>query len=129
MRKTMLLSAILTAAFCLPSLVQARLTVQDSAVGTYVSKRTPYGTASSFSSTVGELFAFTRIVGAPTDTVVTHKWYYGEQLMAEIKLRVGADSWRTWSSKKVQPDWVGTWRVDVFDEGGTWLETIHFTVG
>jgi hypothetical protein len=124
-----LISTILAIAFCLPPLAQARqLSVQDSSIGTYIAERTPYGTATHFSSGVGELFAFTRIVGAEGDSWVTHKWYYGEQLMAEVQLRVGADSWRTWSSKRVRADWVGEWRVEVIAEDGTKLDTITFTV-
>jgi len=123
-------SAILAVAVCLPSLAQARqLSAQDSAVGTYVSDREPYGTASRFSPGVQELYAFTRIVGAEYNTQVTHKWYYGEQLMAEVKLRVGSESWRTWSSKKMRSDWTGEWRVEVIAEDGTRLDTITFTVG
>jgi len=123
-------SAILAVAVCLPSLAQARqLSAKDSAVGTYVSDRAPYGTASQFSEGVHELFAFTRIVGAEINTQVTHKWYYGKQLMAEVQLRVSSDSWRTWSSKKIRADWTGAWRVDVIAEDGTWLDTIRFTVG
>ncbi len=131
MRRTkMFVSALLAMAFCLPSLGQARqLAVEDSAVGTYVSERKPYGTATHFSSEVGRLVAFTRIVGADANTRVTHRWYYGEQLMAEVQLRVGADSWRTWSSKNIVSDWVGEWRVEVIAEDGTWLDTITFTVG
>jgi hypothetical protein len=125
----MLISSVLAMAFCLPSLGQARqMSVQDAAVGTFVTNRVPFGTASHFSSTVGELYAFTHIVGAESDTRVTHKWYYGEKLMAEVQLRVGADNWRTWSSKKVRADWVGEWRVEVIAEDGTKLDTITFTV-
>jgi len=125
----MLISSILAVVLCLPSLAQARqLSVQDSSIGTYVAERTPYGTGTHFPSSVGELFAFTRIVGADYDTRVTHKWYYGDQLMAEVQLRVGVDSWRTWSSKKVRSDWVGEWRVEVIAEDGTPLDTITFTV-
>jgi len=131
MRRTkMLVSTLLAVAFCLPSLGQARqLYVQESAVGTYVAERQPYGTATHFSSEVGRLVAFTRIVGAQANTRVTHKWYYGEQLMAEVQLRIGGDSWRTWSSKNIVSDWVGEWRVEVIAEDGTKLETITFTVG
>lgn len=125
-----LVSTLLAAAVCLPSLSQARqISVQESSIGTFVSERKPYGTASHFSSEVGRLVAFTRIVGGDTNTRVTHKWYYGNKLMAEVQLRIGADSWRTWSSKNIVSDWVGEWRVDVVAEDGTWLETIRFTVG
>ena len=131
MRRTkMLVSAFLAAAVCLPSFAQARqMSVQDSAVGTYVADRKPFGTATRFSSEVGRLVAFTRIMGGEANSRVTHNWYYGEQLMAQVELRIGGDSWRTWSSKNIVTDWVGEWRVEVIAEDGTWLETIRFTVG
>lgn len=125
-----LVSTILAMAFCLPALTQAsQIYVQDSSIGTYVAARKPHGTATYFSSEVGRLVAFTRIVGAQTNSRVTHKWYYGEQLMAEVQLRIGGDSWRTWSSKNIVSEWTGEWRVEVIAEDGTRLETIKFTVG
>lgn len=126
-----LVGTILALAFSLPSLGQARgqLSVHDAAIGTYVADRKPYGTSTQFSSTVGQLYAFTHIVGADAGTRVTHKWYYGQQLMAEVQLRIGGDNWRTWSSKNVMSDWVGEWRVEVIAEDGTMLETITFEVG
>ena len=55
-------------------------------------------------------------------------FHYGLAQLPEVRLRVGSDSWRTWSSKKVMPDWVGEWRVEVIAEDGTMLDTITFSV-
>ncbi|MCX5752763.1 MAG: DUF2914 domain-containing protein, partial [Candidatus Krumholzibacteria bacterium] len=37
-------------------------------------------------------------------------------------------SWRTWSSKKILPEWQGTWRVDVLAPDGEVLKSGSFAV-
>ena len=126
----LLVSAFLAVALGLSSVAQARqMQVQDAAVGTHIAQRSAQGTADQFPSSVGQLYAFTRIVGGAPGSYVTHKWYYGQQLMAEVRLRVGADSWRTWSSKKVMDEWTGQWRVEIVADDGTTLDSITFFVG
>lgn len=127
-RKT-LLSAIIALMVSLPALVWAsQLQVQELGVGTYVSNRNLYGANTSFAPTVGELYAFSRVVGAMENTHVYHRWYYGDQLMAEVSLPVRSGNWRTWSSKKIMPQWIGRWRVDVVAEDGSVIESLTFVV-
>ena len=106
----------------------AQVTVRDAIMATEITDRLPQGVGVQFDSTVGEVFAFTRIVGADGDTRVQHKWYYNDRLMADITLSVRSNNWRTWSSKKVLPEWAGDWRVEVVDEDGSVIEVLRFTV-
>lgn len=128
LRKT-LLTSVAAVALAVPALVwAASLEVQDVAVGTGVHDRVPTGISSSFDSSVGKLFAFTRIVGADGDTRVYHKWYHGDVLVADVPLTVRSGDWRTWSTKNVQADWTGDWRVVVVSEDGSVLGSISFAV-
>ncbi len=106
----------------------AAVSVSEAAVGTAVEDRVLVGQGFQFDSAVGKLYAFTRIVGAPDETQVSHRWYYGDQLMAEVSLPVRGTNWRTWSTKSVMPEWVGNWRVDVVSEGGDILDSLNFSI-
>ncbi len=127
--KKTLLTSIAAMVFAVPAFVSAgSLEVQDVAVGTNVFDRVPAGISSNFDPSVGKLYAFTRIVGADGDTRVYHKRYHGEVLVADVPLRVGSGDWRTWSSKNVQPNWTGDWRVVVVSEDGSVLGMVKFAV-
>jgi hypothetical protein len=128
LRKT-LLGFIAALVLAVPALAwAASLQVTDVAIGTGVHSRVPTGISSYFDSSVGKLYAFTRIVGAEGDTRVYHKWYYGDVLVADVPLTVRSGDWRTWSTKNVQPDWTGDWRLVIVSEDGSILGTVKFAV-
>ena len=124
-----LLTSIAAMVLAVPALAWgASLQVQDVSIGTGVQDRAPTGSSMYFDSSVGKLYAFTRIVGAEGDTRVYHKWYHGDTLVADVPLTVRSGDWRTWSTKQVQPDWTGDWRVVVVSEDGAILGTVKFAV-
>lgn len=128
LRKT-LLTSIAAMVLAVPALAwAASLQVQDVAIGTGVQDRAPTGSSMYFNSSVGRLYAFTRIIGAEGDTRVYHKWYHGDTLVADVPLTVRSGDWRTWSTKNVQPDWTGDWRVVVVSEDGAVLGTVKFAI-
>lgn len=106
----------------------SELTVTDAAVATGVEDLTPVGAARSFPADAGRLFCFTNVSGGGGGTTVTHRWYYGERLMAEVELKVRGKRHRTYSSKKILASWTGAWTVVVTDPEDTILETLEFTV-
>jgi len=57
---------------------------------------------------------------------VTHRWEYNGQVMAEVSFDVGADRWRTQSSKNLQSIWLGDWTVTVVDAEENVLSTHKF---
>jgi len=63
------------------------------------------------------VYFFTQIHGAKGMTLV-HRWRYGERVMAEVRLPIHSDQFRTWSSKRMSPAWAGRWWVEVADENG-----------
>ena len=67
--RKILLTFIAAMSFAIPALAwAASLQVQDAAVSTGVHDRVPTGISSYFDSSVGKLYAFTRITGAEGDT-------------------------------------------------------------
>jgi hypothetical protein len=104
------------------------LTVEEGTVTTRVVERVPADHLKTSPASVGILYCFTRIAGASANTSVTHVWYREGEEMVRITLPVRSADWRTWSSKKILPQWFGQWKVEILDAGGHILETIPFTI-
>ncbi|NIQ37655.1 MAG: DUF2914 domain-containing protein [Proteobacteria bacterium] len=90
--------------------------------------REPIDPGTIFPVSVGKLYFLTKIVNAQRPTEVTHVWYYGEKERARVTLPVNSSSWRTYSSKLIQPHEVGDWYVDVLDPEGDLLVSVPFKV-
>lgn len=50
--------------------------------------------------------------------IITHRWEYQGNVMAEIKFQVGGPRWRVYSSKNLLPEWTGQWTVVITDDSG-----------
>lgn len=104
------------------------LGVSDAVVCKDVIDRTPVNAGNSFRASVGKLCCFTRITGAQEPTRITHVWYFGNTQWAWVTLKVRSASWRTYSSKVIQPHQVGSWHVDVLGPDGELLRTLEFEI-
>ena len=102
--------------------------VAQMAICRSVENREPVGAAENFEASVGRLYCFTNIVGAPTPIEITHAWYYGDTERALVSLSVRSPNWRTYSSKNIMAQEVGQWRVDVIGPEGEVLKTQTFTI-
>lgn len=58
--------------------------------------------------------------------IVTHQWVYNDEVMFEKLFNVEGNRWRVWSSKNLQPDWIGQWMVNTLDEDGKILRSQFF---
>ncbi|PWN06279.1 DUF2914 domain-containing protein [Rhodohalobacter mucosus] len=128
MMKSILGTAILLLAFQSVASGQT-IAVEEFEFGTAVENRQIVNADSAFSADVGQVFCFTRITGAESETSVTHIWYLDGVEMATVELPVRGTDWRTWSSKTIFSDWTGEWSVDVLDAEGNMLMSKSFTVG
>lgn len=59
---------------------------------------------------------------------IQHVWYYQEQVVATIDLKVTTPRYRTYSNKNIMAEQVGHWRVDVLDEQGHLLAKKEFRI-
>jgi hypothetical protein len=128
MRKTVVLTVFL-ATFCCVGAAFAEVAVEEAVACTSILDREPAETASEFASDVEKIYVFTRVVGMSGTGAVTHRWMFGGETVAEVKLEVKGTPWRTWSSKNIMPHQAGAWKVEVVGEDGTVLKTLEFTVG
>jgi len=111
------------------SVVQAAdLKVADGTITSAIENQMPVDRIESYRADFGKLYCFTRIVGAQEDTVITHVWYYQDDELARVPLPIRSADWRTYSSKRVLPQWAGEWRVVVLDEEGNEISTIPFNL-
>lgn len=127
----MLKKSILTVLCCLLAVFAAQAAPLKVAVGqitTAIEKQMPVDKIENFPADYGKLYCFTRIVGADQETQVTHVWYYQEDEMARVVLPVRSSDWRTYSSKRFLPQWVGQWRVKILDADENELATIAFVL-
>jgi hypothetical protein len=104
------------------------LTVSVATICRDVVDREPMDSGNSFTADVGKLYCFTKIMGAESPTHVTHVWYFDGTERARVELAVNGASWRTFSSKIIQPHELGAWRVDVLDADGNVLKSLDFEV-
>jgi hypothetical protein len=101
--------------------------IARAAICTGVVDREPVGEGNRFGVDVGRLYCYTEILdGAGKE--VTHFWTQDGQNRARVAIEVGANRWRSWSTKTIDSGSVGTWEVKVLDADGIVLDTLEFVV-
>ena len=128
MKKAILLTALFAAFAFTTTTWAGDLTVAESAISTSVVDLEPEGIAISFPADVGKLYAFTKITGGEEGDTIVHKWYHGDEVLAEVTLNIKSSEYRTYSSKNIWNAWTGDWRVEITTADGTVLETLDFTL-
>lgn len=108
--------------------VLSNIEVSNFVIASGVENLVPKGISRVFPSSVQRLYAFCKINGSLDSINIIHVWYYGEKLMAMVRLPIKSLSWRTYSSKNILPEWTGPWRVDVTTEDGLLLNTLRFSI-
>lgn len=109
-----------------PQAVTAQVTV-DAEIAEAVVDRLPQNPATEFAADVGSVSCWSLVTGAE-GTTIQHIWIHGE-MQFPVNLDVSGSPWRTWSSKRIPPEWSGEWRVEIRDGEGNLLDTRSFTVG
>ena len=102
----------------------------DIAFGTDIDRenRDLVGETTVFTAGIEKIYCLTRLKGLEAPTSVTHVWYRDGKTMARVDLNVASSNWRTWSSKRLLPDWTGHWEVKVLDSDGRVLGSAGFDV-
>ncbi|MCX6826133.1 MAG: DUF2914 domain-containing protein [candidate division Zixibacteria bacterium] len=104
--------------------------VAEAHVCTGVQERMPMGMADSFQPEVGQVYLWCKITGATDpNTIIKVVWLYQGREKATVELPVKSSAWRTWSAKKILPQWTGEWEVKIVDAAGTVIKAIPFKIG
>lgn len=81
------------------------------------------GTVSLENSPSQQVFFFTELRDFK-DRQVFHRWEHDGEVVADVELKIGSQTWRTYSSKNLASNDTGHWRVSVVDDTG---KTLHVT--
>ena len=126
------LFVLVTILIAIPLTVQAEnespLTVFRAAVCYNIVEHEPLDIGTTFTNDVNKLYCFSEIMGAKTNTHITHVWYYMGAERARIKLRVNDSRWRTSSSKLIQKHEIGNWEVQILDPEETIIKVLKFSI-
>jgi len=99
--------------------------VARSVFTTAIDNREPVDQVGQLSNDNTAINFFTEIRGMEGHAI-THRWEKDGEVQAEVTFNVGGNRWRVWSSKNLQPSWLGNWQVSVVDEGGNLLAQESF---
>ena len=121
-------AAAQTAVEAKPAAKPVDLEITRAAICRQVVEREPVDAGTSFESPVEKLSCFTHVTGAQDPVEIYHVWYFAEAERAVVKLKVNSVSWRTYSTKIIQPHEIGDWRVDVLGMEGDLLKAVHFKI-
>jgi hypothetical protein len=89
------------------------LQVPHDGLGTAVEKRVLKGEAESFPAGT-TVFYWTRVLGGKPGDRIRHRWTFDGKSIS-IGLAIGGSHWRTYSSKRLDPDQLGEWTVEALD--------------
>ncbi|MFQ6673684.1 MAG: DUF2914 domain-containing protein, partial [Fidelibacterota bacterium] len=106
-----ILAAILLWAFPFEGRLVAEegLKISTIVVSRDVVDRVPVEAGSQFGEDVERLYCFTAVSNPGAPTTITHVWSREGEEVARVDLNVGTSpNWRTWSTKRILPAWVGS---------------------
>ncbi len=102
-------------------------TVARSTLTTHVLDHEPQDSITTLTNDNVRVLYFTELRGFEGQTVV-HRWTFDGKTMAEVEIVVGGPRWRVFSSKNLEPSWIGEWTLTVVDAAGRTLATDSFTL-
>ena len=86
----------------------------------------PVDTVSVLPNDITRITYFTEIHGMAGQTI-THRWEFNGKVLLEKKHEVGSSRWRAYTSKTLDPAWLGEWKASVVDAAGGTLSVNTFT--
>lgn len=86
----------------------------------------PVDSVSTLTNDLTHIVYFTEIHDMAGQTV-THRWEYNGKIMMAVPIKVGTSRWRAYSTKTLNPAWVGEWKVSVVDAAGGTLSVNTFS--
>lgn len=102
------------------------LRVVRDVVASAIENREPVEVTAPIAASVGQLFYFTEIEGGPA--TIKHVWIWEGRIMATVTLELRSPRFRTWSSKRIQPEWTGQWKVEARTSDGAVLSSQEFVI-
>lgn len=108
------------AAVLIPGVVTRSLFTRD------IRDLEPVDAISTLTNDATRIVYFTEIHDMAGQTVL-HRWEYNGKIIMEVRIRVGTERWRAYSTKTLDPAWTGEWKVSVVDAAGGTLSVNTFS--
>ncbi|NLD98368.1 MAG: DUF2914 domain-containing protein, partial [Fibrobacter sp.] len=83
----------------------------------------------TFPTEVKRLFCFSQIRGAVEPEEIQHRWYWNDDLLSSVSLKITTANFRTYSAKTIPNGMTGNWRVVIVNsKNEEILKTLNFTI-
>lgn len=102
-------------------------TVARSAFTSSIEDREPVDTLQQMNAMDQKVYFFTELRDMEGQTA-THRWELNGNVMAEVAFEVKGSRWRVWSSKNLQPEWTGEWKVSVLNSANEVISETNLNV-
>jgi len=102
-------------------------TVARSAFTSSIEDREPVDTLQQMNAMDQKVYFFTELRDMEGQTA-THRWELNGDVMAEVAFEVKGSRWRVWSSKNLQPEWTGEWKVSVLNSANEVISETNLNV-
>ncbi len=126
MTKGLLALLIVLTACATPLALNQKGYVGRTVFTTEIDDREPQNRVNVLPNDHKKVYYFTELRNMKGQTV-THRWAFKGKVMARIRFVVRGDRWRVYSSKKLEPQWLGQWTASVVDSSGRILSSDHFS--
>mgnify|MGYP001159830889 FL=1 len=94
-----------------------------------IKDRNPIQVAKSFDSSVDSLFCYTKIQNKGEKREIRHVWYFRNEIKTQIKYNIRRSNvYRSWTLKKINPNEIGEWKVEIQDSNGKILGSTKFYI-
>jgi hypothetical protein len=102
------------------------IVIQRAGFSAAIEQREPGPLLASLPEEIDRLFYFVELTGAAGHDII-HHWIHNNETVAEVRLPVAGDRWRTWSAKYTGLRRDGRWRVEVRLDSGCLLAAESLT--
>ena len=111
-----------------PEQQPGEMIVKRAAIALDVVDREPKDTGTVFPPEVKRLYCFTEI-GDGEGQEIQHRWYWKDELLNTVSLKITSARYRTYSAKTIVPGMTGEWRVAVVDSRNeAVMQMVNFTI-
>ncbi|MBN1129994.1 MAG: DUF2914 domain-containing protein [Chitinispirillaceae bacterium] len=106
------------------------LSVTKASVAVGLEEYEPVEPGDLFPADIKRLYCFSQVKGASDSTEIEHRWYWNDDMIAAIPLKVKSNNWRTYSIKTIPAGMTGEWMVAIVNpqKEEEVLKTLKFSV-
>ena len=94
-----------------------------------IKDRNPVGISKSFNNKVDSLYCYTKIQNNGEKKEIRHVWYFKNEIKTQIKYNIRRSNvYRSWTLKKINPNQIGEWKVEIQNSNGQILGSTKFYI-